>query len=182
MMKKILATFAWLAVGLIIVFLGTVSFFAYPNAPLGLHRWAPAPVACAGYFCVTYREWNETVKKNGTKTDPKIILSALILDKATQVVSYYEKVRISDAEVAQASSAVEKTINAIPGGKNMVNEIYGGQLSSYLTKKAVSAILLREKLFALGVTSPWNSKYAPIVTVWNTGLKWDTASKKVVEK
>jgi len=181
-MKNILTAFAWIIIVIAGVLLGISSLYLYPNAPLGLHEWVPVPVACAGYYCVTYGEWSRAIKKNGSDSKPEVILSALVLDKATQLVAYYEKVRISDGEVTQASSAVEKTINAIPGGKNMINEAYGGNFSSFLTKKGVSAILLREKLSTIGVTSPWNSKYAPMVTVWNIGLKWDVTSKNIVTK
>lgn len=181
-MKNALVGVVWVAIILLVALFGIVSLNTYPTAPFGLQQWLPAPVACAGYFCVTYSEWSEALKKSDKGSKPEVVLSALILDKATQLVAYYEKVRISDGEVTQASSAVEKTINAIPGGKNMLNEAYGGNFSAILTKKGVSAILLRQKLSAMGIISPWNSKYAPMVTVWNVGLKWDAASKSVVKK
>jgi hypothetical protein len=181
-MKKYFVTLIWFSVVVFVVVLGIVGLYRYPEAPFGLQQWAPVPVACAGYNCVTYGEWSKTIKKDTTGNKPEAVLSALLLDKATQSVAYYEKIRISDAEIKQVGMTVEKTINAIPGGKNMLNEKYGGDASLYLSKKGIGAILLREKMSALGVTSPWASKYAPRVTVWNVGLKWDEGSKSVVRK
>lgn len=179
MMRSILLSVAWFVFIVVVVVFGVVGFFAYPTAPFGLQKWVPVPVVCAGYYCVTYREWSEAIKKDRSGRKPEVLLTALLLDKATQVTAYYEKVRISKADIKQASSAVEKTINAIPGGKNMLNEIYGGNSATYLSEKGISAILLREKMSALGIISPWASKYAPKVTVWNVGLKWDEKTKSV---
>ena len=181
-MKKIFVVLVWVTILVVVVVFGVASLYLYPNAPLGLQKWAPVPVACAGYYCVTYGEWSRAIYKSGATEKPETILSALVLDRATQIVAYYEKVRISDGEIEQASSAVEKTINAIPGGKNMLNETYGGNFVSFLTKKSISAILLREKLFAKGIIRPWDSKYAPTVTVLNVGLKWDAESKKITNR
>ncbi|MDO8511861.1 MAG: hypothetical protein Q7S57_01195 [bacterium] len=181
-MKNILVSVVWFVLIIVVVVFGLVGLSVYPTAPFGLQKWVPIPVVCAGYYCVTYREWTEAIKKDGSGKKPEVLLSALLLDKATQVTAYYEKVRISKADIKQASLAVEKTINAIPGGKNMLNEIYGGNSATYLSEKGISAILLREKMSALGIISPWESKYAPNVTVWNVGLKWDEASKTVVTK
>lgn len=181
-MKKFGIAGVWVVIILVGAVFGVVSIFPYPTAPFGLQQWAPLPVACAGYSCVTYREWTQAINRDSGGKKPAVILSALVLDKATQIVAYYEKVRISNADIKQAGNAVEKTINAIPGGKNMLNQAYGGNAAVYLSEKGIGAILLREKLSAIGVTNPWQSKYAPTVTVWNVGLKWDAVSKSIVTR
>ena len=181
-MKNFVTALIWLVLIVVVIVLGLVSFSTYPNAPLGLQQWAPAPVACAGYYCVTYREWTTALSKDNTGRKPEVILTGLLLDRATQITAYYEKVRISDADIKQAGSAVEKTINAIPGGKNMLNQTYGGNADIYLSKEGIKAILLREKMSALGIVSPWKSKYAPRVTVWNVGLRWEDETKSILNK
>jgi hypothetical protein len=179
-MKNLGVLLIWMILIFVAITFSVVGFSPYLSAPFSLHNWVPLPVACAGYYCVTYREWTQTIGRSGIESKPEVVLSALLLDKATQTTAYYEKVRISKEDIKQASLAVEETINAIPGGKNMLNEIYGGKSATYLSEKGIKAILLREKMSALGIESPWVSKYAPNVTVWNIGLKWDEVSRSVV--
>lgn len=181
-MKNIWASLIWLVIIFIVGVLGTVSFFPYPAAPFDLHQSAPLPVVCAGYSCVTYRQWSKAVKNDDTKKTPEVVLTALVFDEVTRQVADYEKVRISKDEIRQAVSAVEQTINAMSGGKNLINEAYAGKTEKYLSEKNVSRILLRQKLAALGVANIWVSKYVPKITVLNVSLKWDDAGKKIVRK
>lgn len=173
-------------IGLLIVFVvivfGVVSFVKYPNAPINMQKWVPLPVACAGYSCVTYRQWNNAIARDTSGKKPEVILSALIFDRATQMVAYYEKIRVSKAEISQTQSSIEKTIKAIPGGKNMINQAYGGDSDLYLAADGIRGVLLRSKLMALGISNPWESKYAPKITVLNIGFKWDKKNKQIIKK
>lgn len=171
---------------LIILFVGViglfamVSFFEYPNAPLDLHQIAPLPVACAGYSCVTYRELSETMRKNSQSSYEKA-LSSLLFQRTVSVVASYEKIRITKEDSEQAMNSIEKTLTAIPGGTRVLNETYGNNFKD-IAKKDILSLLQRAKMQALGISSPWESKYTPSITVWNRFLRWDENGKSIVRK
>jgi hypothetical protein len=179
-MKNVIAWFICVfLVGVLSVFLVS-ALYQYPNAPLGLHKWLPMPVACAGYSCITYRDL--TIAKNNDLTNKptEIILSAMMLDRVYRTVANFEKIRISEKEINQARDAVGTTLKAIPGGENVMSEVYGKGANKVLTSDDFTFLLLKEKLSALGIENPWKSKYAPKITVWNWWIKWDDSKNQFV--
>ncbi len=180
-MKDYLATLLVAFSIFIILIVAVVSLFPYPRAPLGLQVWMPIPIACAGYSCVTYRELSALVNKNVSKGDPEKILTALILRRATGVVANYEKIRVSKQDAEQTIETIEKTMESVPGGKRILDETYGNAFAG-VAKNDIISLLQRQKMQALGIDSPWDSEYAPKITVWNIGMKWDNERKQIVER
>jgi hypothetical protein len=156
------------------------ALYRYPSAPFGLHEWLPMPIACGGYSCITYRDLTIAKNNDSTNRSTEVILSAMMLDRVYRTVANFEKIRISEKEIDQARNAVTTTLKAIPGGENVMNEVYGKEAEKMLTGNDFTFLLLKEKLSALGVEDPWKSKYAPKITVWNWWIKWDDGRKQFV--
>lgn len=179
-MKNILAWIICIFLaGVLAVFL-VAGLFQYPSAPFGMHKWLSLPVACGGYSCITYRELTIAKNNDATNKSTEVILSAMMLDRVYRTVANFEKIRISEKEIEQARDAVETTLKAIPGGENVMNEVYGKETKKVLTSDDFTSLLLKEKLSALGIEDPWKSKNAPKITVWNWWIKWDDSSKQFV--
>jgi len=178
-------TIAWFVCVFLLVLLALFSvsaLYKYPDAPLGIHEWLPMPIACGGYSCVTYRDLTIAKKKDSTQKSTEVILSAMILDRVYRTVANFEKIRISEKEIEQARNAVETTLKAIPGGENVINEVYGKEASNVLTSEDFTFLLLKEKLSALGIDDPWKSKYAPKITVLSWWIKWSDIQKQFVSR
>jgi len=179
-MKNILAWFICVfLIGIFSVFLIS-ALYRYPNAPFGIHKWLPMPIVCGSYSCITYRDLTITKNKDSTDKSTEVVLSAMILDRVYRTVANFEKIRISEKEIDQARKAVETTLKVIPGGENVMNEIYGKEAEKVLMSNDFTFLLLKEKLSALGINDPWKSKYAPQITVWNWWIKWDDNQKQFV--
>lgn len=162
------------------VFGAGFGYMARPVSAVETLKYFPVPVACVGYACVTYSSWNGAIKKNKNQaTTREKLLTELLTRKAVGVVASYEKVRISADETELAMNSIEKTIESVPGGDAETGGIYRGGLSEY-GKTSLAAMLMREKLAAAGVKSPWESKYVPKVRVINRHLIWDDKNKRIM--
>jgi len=181
-MKNIITWFFCVfLVGVLSVFIVS-ALYQYPNAPFGMHKWLPLPIVCGGYSCITYQDLTIAKNNDATNKSTEVILSAMMLDRVYRTVANFEKIRISEKELEQARNAVETTLKTIPGGENVINEVYGKEADKVLMGNDFTFLLLKEKLFALGVENPWKSQYAPKITVWNWWIKWDNNSKQFVAR
>jgi hypothetical protein len=167
-----------IGVGMLLAISGALVGFRTP--PSAFHRWLPLPVVCVGPSCVTYARWSEAVARSGGEQSPLDILTALVDAHATTVVAYREGIRVSKAEEDQALHAVYTTLGGVEGGREFLEALYGA--NDRELREGVRALLLKEKLEALGVQLPWESRSSPSVTVWNVHLQWDPAGRTVVAR
>jgi len=181
-MKNIIAWFVCIFLFFSFTAFMIATFYQYPSAPFGIQEWLPLPIACGGYSCISYRDLTIAKKKDSTNKSTEAILSAMMLNRVYHTVANFEKIRISQKEIDQARSAVESTLKAIPGGENVINEVYGKEAGNVLSSEDFSFLLLKEKLSALGINDPWKSKNAPKITVLNWWIGWNDSQKQFVAK
>lgn len=158
-----------------------VSLIPFPSAPLKLHAWLPLPVACVQYSCVTYAQWYREVSAGNGEGKPEELLSSLLETRAVRTVASREGVRVRAADVEQALTGVRDALGTVPGGVTLLAAAYGPRHEEVLRKK-FSDLLLREKVAALGISSPWDASVAPGVRMWNIHLRWDAERHVVVPR
>lgn len=166
-------------IGMVMLLAGVAAVSPLGRAPLSLHAWFVSPVACAGSSCVTYRAWSAAVRRDRGAHDALEVLTFLLEERATAVVAFREHLRISDAEVEQALGEVHATLDGVPGGREVLADAYGVNAKRRI-REGLRALLLREKLAAAGIPSPWKAPEPPPVAVWNIHLRWDPSQQKVM--
>ena len=180
-MKRVFLLLGAGIAGMFLLLVAGGALFPFPDAPRSLHRWLPVPVACAGSSCVTYAQWSVGVDRLTKRRSPVDVLTVLLEERAITVVAFREGVRVSSLEVEQALGAVRSTLDGVPGGTEMLRDVYGTYPEQVL-RDGLRALLLREKLAAQGLSSPWEGSNPPRVTIWNIHLRWDASRHVVVSQ
>lgn len=144
------------------------------------HRRLPLPIACVGLSCLSYRDLAEDLERapDATLLD---LLTRRLEERALSLVAFREGIRVSDTDIARAVAATEGAVAGAPNGNAVLKDLYGPAWKSSLAS-AFQTLLLREKLHAEGIPSPWSATPVPTVTVWNVHLRWDPTAHRVVEK
>ncbi len=159
----------------------TVIVSPFPRAPFGLHQLLLFPAACAGSSCVTYRAWWTAVTNRPGRIQPDAVLTGLLEERALRQVAFREGVRVSEQELAQALEAVYASLDGVPGGEETLQALYGSDPDGAL-RRGLRVLLLRQKLIAHSIRSPWDGQNAPRVTAWNIHIRWDPVRHAIVAR
>ncbi len=150
-----------------------------PEAPFGLHRWMPLPAVCAEARCITYRRWTALFNAVGDQADAAEILTALLTSRAASLVARRSGLSVSNAEVDAALKSLNERTHGQPELQAFVDSLYGN-MEGVTFREGLRDVLVRQKLAAAGVTSPWTHAAAPTVTLLSVRYRWDDGSHRIV--
>lgn len=152
---------------------GATTLPTVPPSPL--HRWLPLPITCVGSSCVTYHELS--VRSSAETGMPSMLLTSLLEARAWNLAALEEGVRVSEQEIDQALGALRERLTE-HGGERLLQDLYAQNEETL--REGLRTLLLREKLQALGITSPWREDAS--VSVWNMHLRWDPSTHQIVSR
>lgn len=161
--------------GLVLILIALVGFLGlavgvalmpFPEKPSPVHAWMPTPAICAGYACVTWAQWH---KAHVPGKDAMDVLTVLIEEKAFSVLARSKSVTITDEEVRIAIDAADHVLSS-SGGSSVAGA------SQY---REMRSILLREKLIADGMLSPFDVPLLSSVRVWHAYARWDEDQRRI---
>lgn len=177
-MKKTIGVllFGILAVAVVI---GAIAALIPVSGRIGaFQRQLPLPVACVGLFCVSYRDLAADLDRSPDAA-PIDILSRRLEERAFSLVAFRQGIRVSESDISRAVGGAREAVLSVPEGNAVVRDLYGVTWEASLAS-AFETLLLREKLQAEGISSPWSATPAPTVTVWNVHLRWDSTTHQIV--
>lgn len=153
-----------------------------PTAPLAVQRWLPLPFACADARCVTYLGLARVAARAGP-ADAADLLTALLTNRAAELVARRSGLTASREEVEAAAAAIADAAHSQPDLGAYLDQEYGPRMLEQPSfRSGLRTILLRQKLAAAGVSSPWAHPAAPVVTILHFRYRWDATKQRVVER
>lgn len=179
-MKNFLANLLLVGIFALIIFFGMAYVSPIQKAPFKIHSWLPAPVACVSYSCVTYWEWGRSLKGNADNKKKLEILSNIINQRAFRLLAFQKKIVVTDDEVSQAQGAIKKTLAAVSGGEQVLNELYSGNFEGK-AGAGLKDFILVQKMKALGISAPLEIGGYKI-RIFNRNLIWNPEKKRVEGK
>lgn len=154
-----------------------------PTAPLAVQRWLPLPLACADARCVTYVGLARVAARVGQTDGAADLLTALLTNRAVVLVARRSGLTASREEVEAAAAAIADAARSQPDLRAYLVQEYGSQMLEQPSfRSGLRTILLRQKLAAAGVSSPWVHPAAPVVTILHARYRWDATKQQVVER
>ena len=179
-MKNLLSNLLLIGIVLLVILSGIAYFSPFPRAPFGIHSWLPVPVACVSYSCVTYWDWSRSINNGSEAKKNYEALSNLINQRAFRLLAFQKKIIVTDDEVTQAQGAIKETLSAVPGGEQLLSELYNGDFEGKAGAGLKDFILI-QKMRALGITTPLADGDFK-VRVLNNYLKWNPEKSRVEGK
>jgi len=178
--KKIVIALVFGVLAAVVLMGAVAAFTPVSGTQRAFHRWVPLPIACVGLSCLSYRDLAHDLDRNPDASPPEV-LTRRLEERALSLVAFREGIRVSDDDISGAVSGAREAVLGVPDGNSVVRDLYGAGWEASLAS-AFQTLLLREKLHAQGITSPWSATPAPTVTVWNMHLRWDPTSHQIVGK
>jgi hypothetical protein len=150
------------------------------EAPWNLHVWWPAPVACAGFRCVTFRQLAGFVGRTEGKVSPTELLTRLLARGADRAVAGRTGLAVSDDEINEALSSVERAAREDTGLRSFLDLTYGNTESEAF-REGFRDLLLARKVATVGV-DVWARPWAPTILVLHTRYAWNAGEHRVVTR
>lgn len=174
---------AWAVVVLVVTGLGVwlvAATAVVPEAPFGIQRWLPLPVACVGGRCITYRAWTALIAQAspGDQTD---LLTEFLTGRASGMVARRTGLAIANSEIEEALKTID-TLARDDGGLQRFLAAQYGDLRSPRFRAGLRDVLTRAKLTAAGTPNAWDHPAAPWVVVLHFRYRWDPHAHQVVAR